>query len=166
MNIKGLILTVLETIVKVVILAFAIMYILKGISAAYEFGYKVFADEPMSANNGRTITVGIAESATVDDVGKMLEDKGLIKDAKLFKIQEYLSSYHDQIKPGIYDLSTSMNTTEILEVISSGEDLEEDADAPSEDNVISDSGESEEGTDAGAEEIGSDDSGVEEPAAE
>lgn len=137
MNIKSLVFTVIETIIKVAVLVLAITYIMKGVTAAYEFGYKVFADRPMSANNGRTITVGIPESATVEDVGEMLEEKGLIEDAKLFKIQEYLSSYHDMIKPGIYDLSTSMTPTEILATISSEETEEEDVDAPSADNEIS-----------------------------
>lgn len=118
MKVKSLIFAVAETIIKVVVLAFAIMYIFKGISAAYDFGYKVFADEPVSANNGRTITVGIPENADASDVSKMLEDKGIIKDARLFVVQEYLSEYHGKIKPGIYDLSTDMNAAKILETIS------------------------------------------------
>lgn len=121
MNIKGLILAVLETILKVIILAAAVMLILKGVTKAYDFGYKVFADEPVSANNGRTITVGVAESATVEDVAAMLEEKGLINDSKLFVVQEYLSAYHDKIVPGIYDLRTDMTAGEMLAVLASGE---------------------------------------------
>lgn len=123
MRIKSLILTLLETIIKVVILAVAVMYILKGVSAAYDFGYKVFADEPVSANNPRTITVGVGENSGVKDVASMLEDKGLIEDAKLFVIQEYLSAYHDQIKPGIYDLSTGMTANEMIAIMANGEDI-------------------------------------------
>lgn len=123
MNIKSLILSVIETIIKVVILAVAIMYIFKGVTAAYDFGYKVFADEPVSINNGRTITVGVAESASVKDVAEMLEEKGLINDAKLFVVQELLSAYHDEIKPGIYDLRTDMTAHEMLQIMSSGENI-------------------------------------------
>ena len=117
MNIKSLALTVIENVVKVVILVFLMMYIFKGVTAAYEFGYKVFADEPVSANNGRIITVAVAEGASVDDVAAMLESKGLIEDQKLFVIQEYLSAYHDEIKPGIYDLSTAMTAAEMIEIM-------------------------------------------------
>lgn len=124
MNIKGLIITVIETIIKVVILAVAVMYILKGVNLAYDFGYKVFADEPMSANNPRTITVGVGESAGVKDIAAMLEDKGLIGDAKLFMVQEYLSAYHNKIQPGIYDLSTGMTASEMIQVMSgNGEEI-------------------------------------------
>lgn len=119
MSIKSLIFTVIETIVKVVIIAVAVMYIIKGVGVAFDFGYRVFADEPMSVGEGRTITVGIAENASVKDVATMLEQKGLIRDADLFVIQERLSQYHDQIQSGIFDLSTSMTASDILAVISS-----------------------------------------------
>ncbi len=138
MKIKTLILAVVETIIKVVILAFAIMFIFKGITKAYDFGYKVFADEPVSANNGRTISVGIAEGSDVEDVAAMLEEKGLIKDARLFVVQEYLSAYHDKIIPGIYDLSTDMKAAQMLAIISTPQ---EEADAPSENNIVSEDSE-------------------------
>ncbi|MCR4991244.1 MAG: endolytic transglycosylase MltG [Lachnospiraceae bacterium] len=129
MNIKALIASAAETIIKVVLLAFAVSIILKGITQAYEFGYKVFADEPMSVNNPRTISVGIAENESVSDVAKMLEEKGLIADAKLFRVQELLSAYHDQIKPGYYDLSTGMTAAEMLRVMSGEQTDEEGAES-------------------------------------
>lgn len=123
MNIKSLILAVLETIIKVVIFAVLVMFIVKGVTAAYDFGYKVFADEPVSLDNGRTITVGISENASAKDVANMLEEKGLIGDAKLFVVQELLSAYHNEIKPGIYDLRTDMTAHEMLQIMASGENI-------------------------------------------
>ena len=131
MNVKSLIASVVETILKVVLLAFAISYILKGITMAYEFGYKVFADEPMSVNNPKTISVGVAEGADVSDVAKMLEEKGLIADARLFRIQEFLSAYHNKIQPGYYDLSTGMTSAEMLQIMSEPSDNEETEAVPS-----------------------------------
>ena len=55
----------------------------------------------------------------------MLEEKGLIKDADLFIVQERLSSYHDKIQPGIYDLSTGMTASEMLQIMSMGNEEEE-----------------------------------------
>lgn len=140
MKIKSLIFTVLETIVKVAILAFAISYIFKGVTLAYDFGYRVFADEPVSPNGGRTITVGISESADVENIAKMLEDKGLIEDAKLFVVQEMLSEYHGKINPGIYDLSTDMTAAQMLQILSTpSEDAEDDVNI--ENKISSDEGE-------------------------
>lgn len=115
---KYLVGAVVEAIIKVVVVAVVVMFVFRTATTAYEFGYKVFADEPVSASGGRTITVGIAESASIKDIAEMLEEKGLIEDARLFIVQEFLSAYHGEILPGIYDLSTSMTAEEMLAVMS------------------------------------------------
>lgn len=48
----------------------------------------------------------------------MLEKKGLIRDALLFRIQEMLSAYKDELLPGTYELNTSMTTEEMMEIMS------------------------------------------------
>lgn len=118
MNVKYLIITMLETIVKIVILAAVIVFVFRTSTQAYDFGYRVFADEPMSVSGGRTITVGIAEDASLKEIAEMLEAKGLIEDANLFIVQELLSAYHGKILPGIYDLSTDMKAEQMLEIMS------------------------------------------------
>ena len=83
-----LIAAAIEMVIKVVVIAAAIIFIFRGATGAYEFGYRVFADEPMSVTGGRTITVGISEAMKIKDIAKMLEEKGLIEDANLFIVQE------------------------------------------------------------------------------
>ena len=109
MDIKGLVVTIVETIIKVAVLAVVIVY---------DFGYRVFADEPVSASGGRTITVSVAQDASVKEIADMLEEKGLIEDANLFVVQELLSVHHGKIASGIYDLSTEMTAEQMLEVMS------------------------------------------------
>ena len=122
-----LIAAAIEMVIKVVVIAVAIIFIFRGATGAYEFGYRVFADEPMSVTGGRTITVGISEAMKIKDIAKMLEEKGLIEDANLFIVQELLSAHHNEIVPGIYDLSTSMTAQEMIAVMSapSGEEEED-----------------------------------------
>ncbi|MDE6971536.1 MAG: aminodeoxychorismate lyase [Lachnospiraceae bacterium] len=122
-----LIAAAIEMVIKVVVIAAAIIFIFRGATGAYEFGYRVFADEPMSVAGGRTITVGISEAMKIKDIAKMLEEKGLIEDANLFIVQELLSAHHNEIVPGIYDLSTSMTAQEMIAVMSapSGEEEED-----------------------------------------
>lgn len=126
MSIKSLIATVLEMIIKVVILTVVGIFVFRYAMQAYDFGYRVFADEPVSIAGGRTITVGIAKSASVKDIGELLEEKGLIEDAKLFVVQELLSAHHGDIIPGIYDLSTDMTTAQMLEIMSTPASEEEE----------------------------------------
>lgn len=118
MKVGHLIATVVETIIKVVVLAVAVMFIVRGATKAYDFGYRVFADKPVSVSGGRTITVGISENMSVKDIAAMLEEKGLIEDADLFVVQELLSAYHGEIRPGIYDLSTDMTAAQMMEIMS------------------------------------------------
>ncbi|MBD5471414.1 MAG: endolytic transglycosylase MltG [Lachnospiraceae bacterium] len=115
-----------ETIVKVVIVAAVVVFVFRGATQAYEFGYKVFADEPVSISGGRTITVGISDNMSTNDIAQMLEEKGLIEDARLFVVQELLSAYHGEITPGIYDLSTAMTAQEMLAIISVPEEESEE----------------------------------------
>ena len=118
MNAKYLVITLVEKIIKVVVIAAVIVFVFRGATKAYDFGYRVFADEPVSVSGGRTITVGIAEGASVKEIAQMLEEKGLIEDAKLFVVQELLSAYHGEILPGIYDLSTDMTAEQMLAIMS------------------------------------------------
>lgn len=107
-----------EMVIKVVVVAAVAVFVIRGATQAYDFGYRVFADEPMSISGGRTITVGVSEAMKITDIAQMLEEKGLIEDAKLFVVQELLSAHHDKILPGIYDLSTSMTAEEMLVIMS------------------------------------------------
>ena len=127
MKARCLITAAVATIVKVVVLAAVVVFIVRGASKAYDFGYRVFADEPISVSGGRTITVGISENMSVKDIALMLEEKGLIEDADLFVVQELLSAYHGELRPGIYDLGTDMTATQMMEIMSaSGQETEED----------------------------------------
>lgn len=128
MKVKYLIITMLETIVKIVILAAVVVFVFRASTQAYDFGYRVFADEPVSSSGGRTITVGIAEDASLKDIAQMLEEKGLIEDSKLFIVQEMLSAHHGKILPGIYDLSTDMKAEQMLEIMSTSAEEEGEED--------------------------------------
>ena len=68
--------------------------------------------------------VVIKEGASAYKVGKTLEQKGLIKDALAFTIQERMSAYHGQIKAGTYLLSTAYTPTRIIAVLSGEESKE------------------------------------------
>jgi cell division protein YceG involved in septum cleavage len=92
--------------------------------SAYQFGYDVFNQQAMSPGEGQQVTVVIKEGASAYKVGKTLEQKGLIKDAAAFVVQERMSAYHGQIKAGTYLLSTAYTPTRIIAVLS-GEESEE-----------------------------------------
>ena len=134
MDIKQLIGSVIETIIKIAAVVFLVSFVYETAVKAYDYGYRVFAEEPVSVGEGRTISISVGAGDSVRDIGKNLEEKGLIRDANLFFVQELLSEYHGKIIPGIYDLNTSMTNDEMLEIMSSEQEEEEDTGA-STDNV-------------------------------
>ena len=119
MNVKQLVGTILDTVIKIVIIAVVVTYTYRYAVQVYEFGYRISAEEPMSsAENARFISISVTEDATVMDIGEVLQEKGMIRDARLFYIQELLSVYHDKLKPGVYELSSNMTAKEMLAIMS------------------------------------------------
>lgn len=127
MDIKQVVGSVVETIIKVAVLLFLISFVYDAAMKAYDFGYRVFAEEAMTTGEGRIISIYVEPDDSVMDIGKNLEEKGLIRDANLFFVQELLSENHGKINPGIYDLSTSMKSDEMLAIMAAKpEGTEED----------------------------------------
>lgn len=128
MNIKEVVGSIVETIIKVAVLLFLISFVYDAAIKAYDFGYRVFAEEAVTTGEGRIISISVEPDDSVLDIGKNLEEKGLIRDANLFFVQELLSENHGKINPGIYDLSTSMKSDEMLAIMAAKpEETEEDS---------------------------------------
>ncbi|MCI5901572.1 MAG: solute-binding protein [Blautia sp.] len=86
--------------------------------STYQFGYNIFNQRAMSPGEGQEVTVVIQEGSSVYEIGKVLQSKGLIEDAKVFVIQELCSNYHNQMKPGTYLLSTAYTPTRMMAIMS------------------------------------------------
>lgn len=84
---------------------------------SYQFGHDIFDQQPMSPREGQEITVVVKEDDSVYDIAKTLESKGLVEDAKVFWIQEKLSNYKGQMKPGTYLLSTAYEPFRLLAIM-------------------------------------------------
>lgn len=109
----------LSMIFKASLWIIIIVVVYKCAIYGYSFGYDIFSDVPVATETTAvTISVAIVDGKSDMEIGELLEEKGLIKDAKVFWARVMLSDYKDKIRPGIYDLSTSMTTEEILKNIS------------------------------------------------
>ena len=91
---------------------------------SYQFGHDIFNQQPMSPGEGQEITVVIKEDDSVYDIARILENKGLIEDAKVFWVQEKLSNYKGQMKPGTYLLSTAYEPARLMAILSGAADQE------------------------------------------
>lgn len=129
------------TIFRIAIIALLVLFIYRLGEKAYDFGYRVFAEESMEPAPGRDIEVVITQGKGVYEIGKMLQEKGLIRDAKLFYVQEKLSSYKGKTQPGNYILNTSMQAEEMLKTISVVEEAEGAGDVTQSQNGVEGAGE-------------------------
>lgn len=91
---------------------------------AYRFGYDVFNQQAMSPGEGQEVTVVIQEGSNTLKIARTLESKGLVKNAYVFCAQEFLSNYHNQLKPGTYLLSTAYTPNRIMGILAGDEDQE------------------------------------------
>lgn len=135
MKIKNFAFSFTGTIIRIAILIIASFIVVQAGKKAYDFGYRIFTEEPMSQAPGRDVTVTVTQGDSESDIAKMLEEKGLIRDALLFRIQKKLSVYKGAIAPGSYQLNTCMNTDEMLEVLVGPIDGESEADEDEIDDV-------------------------------
>lgn len=123
MNAKQMVAAILGAVLKVAVAVLIITYVYKGALVAYDYGYRVFQEKPMEESPGTDIVVEITVGKSAMQIGEVLEDKGLIRDARLFFVQNLLSHYKDKLKPGKYTLNTSMSMEEMMEIMSpSGEE--------------------------------------------
>ncbi len=126
MNSKEIVGSVFGIAFKIIFAVLVVMFVYKYAFIAYDYGYRIFGEQPITSGEGRTVTVTIPEGADAKKVGEILETKGLIRDAKLFVIQEKLSDYSDSILPGEFELNTSMTAEEMLAILSTEPVLDEE----------------------------------------
>lgn len=116
---------VVKGILKIAV-ALAIVLVVYNLGMkAYDFGYRIFAEEPIEMGAGRVISVSIVEGKTVKEIGEILEEKGLIRDSNLFYFQEKFSEYSGDLKPGVYELSTGMTPYEMMAIMAATDETEE-----------------------------------------
>lgn len=92
--------------------------------SAYHFGYEVFNQQAVSPGEGHEVTVVINEDASLYNISKTLEKKGLVKDALVFFVQERLSNYHGKLQPGTYLLSTAYTPNRIMGILAGDKEQE------------------------------------------
>lgn len=125
MSVKSLIAAVCGTILKVAAAVLIIMLIYRGALKAYDYGYRVFEEPPVSAGEGRVVSVTITEDMSAGEMGRLFLSKGLIRDDKLFVAQYYLSEFRKELKTGDFELSTAMTVEEMMEAMTKEPVVEE-----------------------------------------
>ena len=98
----------------------AILFLYRVGLYAYNFGYRVYTEPPMSSvENSRDMLVTINDT-DLSTVAEIIYEKGLVDDQKLFYLQLLISqagvkdSDKNKIKAGVYTMNTAMTYKEII----------------------------------------------------
>lgn len=113
-----------KVILKFVSISFSILVTLLVVvglvelgSYCYDFGYRVFTETPIDKTPGTDIVVQVTADMSEHEIGKMLEEEGLVRDGTLFYAQLKLSAYSGELLPGTYTLNTSMTGKDMIVIM-------------------------------------------------
>ncbi|SFC18923.1 endolytic transglycosylase MltG [Butyrivibrio sp. YAB3001] len=137
MNLRKIGLGLLDAIVKIAFVIVVVTLISKYSKIAYNYGYHIFNQIPVSSGTGRTVKVTISSGDGASEIGEKLASVGLITDKNLFRLQEQFSDYHGLEVPGTYELSTAMTPEEMLQIMAANSSDESGTSASGSDNSSS-----------------------------
>ena len=117
MNVNKIIYKFVSISFSVLVALLVIIGLVRLGTFCYDFGYRVFTEEPVADAPGTDVNVRITEDMSEMDIGKLLEEKGLVRDGMLFYAQLKLSAYFGDLLPGEYTLNTSMEAKDMMAVM-------------------------------------------------
>lgn len=126
MDIQKAMLSIGLFLVRLAICILVIVGIYSLGKTAYTCGYSIVSDVPVDPEPGRDVEVTVSGDMDIKDIAKLLERRGLINDSDIFRLQLKINKYEDKLKPGSYELNTSMTPKEIMEALSAEPEEEEE----------------------------------------
>jgi len=84
----------------------------------YRYTHAVFSEEAYEEEPGRTVRLNIPEDVSAKRLAEVMEENGLIEDAKVLKVQMKMADFQDTVKAGTYELNTSMTPREMFKILS------------------------------------------------
>ncbi|WP_432355177.1 endolytic transglycosylase MltG [Sporosarcina sp. A2] len=104
---------------KIVFWIALVLVFLVAIGGFFGYRYIKSALEPVEEESENTVEVEIPIGSGLDTISQILEQKGLIKNAKIFKYYAKINNEAD-FQAGTYGLSTSMTPDELLQSLKTG----------------------------------------------
>ncbi|WP_147532444.1 endolytic transglycosylase MltG [Bacillus marasmi] len=109
---------------KIVLIAAIIIFLLIGAVFGGGYFYIKSALKPVDPSNKKEVAVEIPIGSSVSGIGQILQENGIIKNAKVFKYYVKFKNEAD-FMAGEYQLAPSMTLPEILSKLKTGKVLEE-----------------------------------------
>ena len=84
----------------------------------YRYTHAVFSEEAVEEKPGRTVKLNIPEDVSAKKFAEVLEENGLVEDAKVLLVQMKMAKFGDTVKAGTYELNTAMKPSEMFKILS------------------------------------------------
>jgi UPF0755 protein len=118
---------------RILVVVFAVIVIAAGVA----IGYFVLSDTtpilgtrisqladpmaPVDPQDGTKLVVTVPSGATAADIGAQLQQLGLVRSSLVFRFAAEQAGVGNSLAAGDYELSKSMSTTEIIQVLAKGQ---------------------------------------------
>ena len=100
---------------RIVFYVLVAVLLITGAKKGYAFGHSIFYAPGIDKAPGVEKTVTLDGTESVSEVGKLLEDIGLIRDHNAFSIQAICYGY--ETLEGTWKLNTSLSSKEIIDLL-------------------------------------------------
>jgi UPF0755 protein len=107
--------------ISIIVILLVVYFGIQIAAFGYDFGYRVFTETAVDDAPGTDALIQIKEDMSEYEIAQLLEERGMVRDAKLFFLQLKLSNYSGKEVPGVYTVNSSMTPQEIMAVISTEE---------------------------------------------
>ncbi|MCL2406761.1 MAG: endolytic transglycosylase MltG [Defluviitaleaceae bacterium] len=112
-------------IFNVIFIIVAVVAIIFVGTWAYSFGIGLFYNDTSMPLQEFTVEVTAGTSdpnrANALEVGRVLQDKGIVRSAWIFYLESRLNGTHNQLRPGTYVFNTHMRNNEIMQMMQHAE---------------------------------------------
>ena len=105
---------------RIILYGLAAILIVTGARSAYSFGHGIFYAPAMEEEPGTVKSVRLDGDESVEEVGKILKKAGLIRDPRAFTLQAKCYGY--EVKAGTYELNTSKDSKELIDILKEDQD--------------------------------------------
>ncbi|MBQ8923291.1 MAG: endolytic transglycosylase MltG [Lachnospiraceae bacterium] len=103
-----------------------VFVVIRLFSYSFNFAYSVFGDVAKDYSGREYVVIEIPADSSTLQIGKALEDSGIIEDKYVFFAKVRIKKLGGSIKSGKYGLSSSMTYNEIINLICGIEEDEEE----------------------------------------
>ncbi|MDN7226913.1 endolytic transglycosylase MltG [Planococcus sp. N064] len=104
---------------RIVFIVTAVLLLVLGIGAFAAYSYVTDALEPVDADSEKVVEIEVPIGSNLDSISALLEENGLIKDARIYKYYVKFKNQAD-FQAGTYGLLPSMTLDEITESLKTG----------------------------------------------